>query len=66
MKDNYDFSKGIRGKFYVHENDMNLPIFLDKKNKEFFYKKAEEQGISPSKLINKILNKELEIIKDIL
>jgi hypothetical protein len=27
MKDEYDFSKGIRGKFYAGDADINLPIY---------------------------------------
>ena len=28
MKDEYDFSKGIRGKFYREDTNFNLPIYL--------------------------------------
>jgi hypothetical protein len=28
MKDQYDFSKGVRGKFYVAEDEIRLPRYL--------------------------------------
>ena len=30
MKKEYDFSNGIRGKFYNKKAQLNLPIYLDK------------------------------------
>ncbi|HEY4563647.1 MAG TPA: hypothetical protein VIJ36_11735 [Thermoanaerobaculia bacterium] len=30
MKDEYDFSKGERGKFYRPDARFNVPIYLDK------------------------------------
>lgn len=29
MKNEYDFSKGARGKFYRSDANLNLPIYLD-------------------------------------
>ena len=36
MKKKYDFSKGVKGKFYINANDIELPIYLDKKNQELY------------------------------
>ena len=38
MKKRYDFSKGIRGKFYRPNLVLSLPIYLDAK----FQKRVEE------------------------
>ena len=29
MKDHYDFSKGVRGKFYASDAVVRLPVYLD-------------------------------------
>ena len=63
MKKEYDFSKGIRGKFYVPENQVEMPIYLDKKiNKELLLK-SKSTGKTPTDIVNKILKKELIHIK---
>ncbi|HXX81615.1 MAG TPA: hypothetical protein VEI46_08695 [Thermodesulfovibrionales bacterium] len=40
MKKKYDFSKAEQGKFYRPIEKLEIPIYLDKKIKEFFSKKA--------------------------
>ena len=62
MKEIYDFSKGIKGKFYVPESAIELPVYLDKKNQEFYLKLAREKKVALSKLINEFLTKDREII----
>jgi hypothetical protein len=36
MKKEYDFSKGVKNKFYIPEKEIELPVYLDKENLEFF------------------------------
>lgn len=36
MKKEYDFSKGIRGKFYKPDIQLNIPVYLEPKLKEYF------------------------------
>jgi hypothetical protein len=36
MKKEYDFSKGVRGKFYKPDIQLNLPVYLEPKLKEYF------------------------------
>ena len=63
MKDTkLDFSKGVKGKFYTPENEIELPIYLDPKNQSFYISLARKQNISLSKLINKVLSKDREIL----
>ena len=62
MKKTYDFSKGVKGKFYVPENKIELPVYLDKKNQEFYLNLAKEKKIAMSQLINEFLSKDREII----
>lgn len=62
MKKTYDFSKGVKGKFYVPENEIELPVYLDKKNQEFYLNLAKEKKIAMSQLVNEFLSKDREII----
>ena len=43
MKKSYDFSKGIKGKFYIPENEIQLPIYLDSSNQKYFLNLAKEK-----------------------
>ncbi len=62
MKKQYDFSKGVKGKFYIPKNEIELPVYLDKKNQEFYLNIAKEKKIAMSKLINEVLSKDRDII----
>ena len=35
MLDEYDFSKGVRGKFYKPDSKLNLPVYLDSEVLDF-------------------------------
>lgn len=65
MKKEYDFSKAEQGKFYRPMEELEIPIYLDKKVKEFFRKKALNKNMELDKVINAILSKEMEILKEI-
>ena len=36
MKKEYDFSKGVRGKFYKPDIQLNIPVYLEPKLKEYY------------------------------
>jgi hypothetical protein len=65
MKKEYDFSKAEQGKFYRPIEKLEIPIYLDREIKEFFSKKALKKNISLDKVVNKILRKEMEVLKEI-
>ena len=52
MKKEYDFSKGVRGKFYHPEAEFHLPIYLEADLSEFVQTLATEKGIDMNQLIN--------------
>ena len=62
MEDSYDFSKGVKGKFYIRESEIELPIYLDKKNQEFYLNISREKKVALSKIVNDFLTKDREII----
>ena len=62
---NYDFSKATQGKFYRPIDDLEIPIYLDKEVKEFFIKKALKRNVGLDRVINTILRKEMQMLKEI-
>jgi hypothetical protein len=65
MRKEYDFSKAEQGKFYRPVEELEIPIYLDKRVKEFYAKKALDRNIELDKVINNILSKEMEMLKEI-
>ncbi|MCL2644268.1 MAG: hypothetical protein FWD51_02290 [Betaproteobacteria bacterium] len=63
MKDHYDFSKGVRGKFYRPDAAFRLPVYLDESVQSYLAAKANAKGIDLSDLVNDLLRREIEIIE---
>jgi hypothetical protein len=40
MRDEYDFSKGERGKFYKPDAQLNLPVYLDDEVRAYLQRRA--------------------------
>lgn len=65
MKKEYDFSRAEQGKFYRPIEKIELPVYLDKEVKAFFIKKASQKKVKLEKMVNAILRKEMEMLKEI-
>lgn len=63
MKDHYDFSKGVRGKFYKPDAVFRLPVYLDEKVQSYLTAKADAKGIDLADLVNDMLKKDIELIE---
>ncbi|HXW28891.1 MAG TPA: hypothetical protein VEK55_05955 [Xanthobacteraceae bacterium] len=63
MKDEYDFSKAERGKFYRRDAILNPPVHLDAEVLAFLTARAQARGISLSDLVNALLKKDIELIE---
>ena len=63
MKKEYDFSKGIRGKFYNPDGEFNLPIYLEPEIAEFVQKLSLEKDIDRGQIVNQLLKKDMEIME---
>jgi len=64
MKKEYDFSKAEQGKFYRPFHELEIPIYLDKEIKAFFNKRTRKRNANLGKVVNTILRKEMEILKE--
>lgn len=63
MKEQYDFSQGVRGKFHQSGAVFHLPVYLDEQVQSYLAAKAEAKGIDLSDLVNDLLRREIEIIR---
>ena len=64
MKREYDFSKGVRGKFYRKEAALRLPIYLDAKLQKQLERLAEKNGKNVTDLVNQLVQREVELIEE--
>jgi hypothetical protein len=63
MKDEYDFSKAERGRFYRPDATLTPPVHLDPDVLAFLTARAEARGVSLSELVNALLKKDIELIE---
>jgi hypothetical protein len=55
MKDEYDFSKAARGKFYRPDAVFELPIYLQADIANALTRSAEQAGIDLTAFVSKLL-----------
>lgn len=65
MKKEYDFSKGLRGKFYRKGAEVRLPIYLNAKLQKQLERLALKNGKDISEIVNQLVQKEVELIEEL-
>jgi len=65
MREEYDFSKGERGKFYNPNAQKNLPVYLDADVLDYFSAKAKAKGIELNTMVNDLLKKDIALIEGV-
>lgn len=63
MKDEYDFSRGQRGKFHRPNAMLNPPVHLDPEVLAFLTERAAARGVTLNELVNALLKKDIELIE---
>lgn len=63
MKKEYDFSKGVRGKFYRSDAQLRLPVYLEPDAAAFLHKIAEEKGTDVQQVVNDLIRRDIDRIK---
>ncbi len=63
MKEEYDFSKGERGRFYRDGATINIPVYLDQDVKHFLTDKAKAKGIHLQQLVNDLLRMDMRSLQ---
>lgn len=65
MREEYDFSKGERGKFYNPNAKMNLPVYLDNDVLDYFSTRAKAKGVELNTMVNDLLKKDIALIEGV-
>ena len=63
MKQEYDFSKGERGKFFHENARLNLPIYLDEEVQSYLQERAKSKGVEVTRLVNEMLRQDIKLIE---
>lgn len=63
MRDEYDFSKAERGRFYRPDAALRPPVHLDDEVLNFLAARAKARGVTLSELVNTLLKKDIELIE---
>ena len=59
MRREYDFSKGVRGKFYRPDVKLLIPVYLEPKVQAFVADRAAKDGTEVSEVVNRMLRREI-------
>lgn len=65
MREEYDFSKGERGKFFKPNAKMNLPVYLEADVLDYFTAKAQAKGVELNVMVNDLLKKDIALIEGV-
>lgn len=63
MKQEYDFSKGERGKFFRENASLNLPVYLDDEVQRYLQERAKSKGVEVAQLVNEMLKQDIKLIE---
>jgi hypothetical protein len=66
MKQEYDFSKGEKGKFYRKNIKLNLPIYLDPDIRKYVENIASKKGMDVETIVNKMMKRNIQLVKEII
>ena len=65
MKPEYDFSKGVRGKFFRPEAELRMPVYLDAEVQRYLAECAAHKGVPVGEMVNALLKREIQIIESV-
>ncbi|MFZ1386097.1 MAG: hypothetical protein WBP46_01765 [Thiolinea sp.] len=63
MKEEYDFSKGVRGRLYRPVVRLNIPVYLDQDIEVWFAEHAKAKGVNVQQLVNELVRKDISLIQ---
>ncbi len=63
MKQEYDFSEGVRGKFFRQNAKLNLPVYLDDEVQSYLQERAKSKGVEVAQLVNDMLRQDIKLIE---
>ncbi len=63
MRDEYDFSKGERGKFFKPDATLKLPVYLDDDVRSYLQRQAAAKGKELGEIVNEMLKKDIDLVE---
>ena len=63
MRKEYDFSKGVRGKFYREDIQLNLPVYLETEVLDFVQSIAKKKKSDISSVVNSLIRNDIQLIE---
>jgi len=66
MRREYDFSKGIRRKFYRKGAELRLPIYLDAKLQHKLEGLARKKGKDIGDMVNQLLKRDVDCLEELM
>ncbi len=64
MRKEYDFSQGIRGKFYRPNTELSLPVYLEPDVAKFVVELAEAKNVAVEAIVNTWLREDIALIEE--
>lgn len=61
MKNEYDFSGGVRGRFYKPDAETNLPVYLNADVLAFVQDIAKKKNSDVSMIVNQLIHSDMQI-----
>jgi hypothetical protein len=66
MRREYDFSKGVRGKFYRKGAELRLPIYLEAKLQRKLEGLARKKGKDIGEMVNQLLKRDMDCLEELM
>jgi hypothetical protein len=63
VKPEYNFAKGVRGKFHRPGATLQVPVYLEPEVLAFLSAKAEKKGVEIDRIVNDLLKRDIAIIE---
>jgi hypothetical protein len=63
MREEYDFSKAERGKFYHPDAELNIPVYLDEDVATFLRNLAAQKGTDVESIVNEWLRQSIRLVE---
>ena len=65
MKREYDYSRGVRGKFFRKGAELHLPIYVDSATRRWLEPIAKQNGKPVTELVNQLLKRDVELLESL-
>ena len=65
MKREYDYSRGVRGKFFRKGAELHLPIYVDSATRRRLERIAKRNGKPVTELVHQLLKKDVELLESL-